>query len=103
MADEARHTIVVALEVTDEQGYARYRAGMRPILSEYGGRFDWDLRGGEVLASPGGVAVNRIFAISFPTRSRRLAFFEDARYLEVRQAFFVPSVAGTFSVAETEE
>ena len=37
------------LQVTDEEGYARYRAGMRPILAGYGGSFRWDIRGGEVL------------------------------------------------------
>ena len=99
MVAEARHTIVVALEVTGEDLYARYRAGMRPILSEYGGRFDWDLRGGEVLKSPDGVAVNRVFAISFPNRSKRLSFFEDARYLEVRRTFFEPAVAHAYSIA----
>lgn len=101
MDAEGRHTIVVALEVSDEATYGRYRAGMRPILAEYGGRFDWDIRGGEVLESPGGAAVNRIFAISFPSPARRVAFFEDPRYVEVRRAFFEPSVAHTYSVATT--
>lgn len=102
MADESRHTIVVALEVTDEETYTRYRAGMRPILAEYGGRFDWDLRGGEVLTSPQGATVNRVFAISFPSRERRVAFFDDPRYREVRETWFDPSVAQTYTIA-TEE
>lgn len=93
--------MVVALEVTDDATYDRYRDGMRPILSEYEGRFDWDVRGGEVLVSPDANAVNRVFAISFPDHGRRVAFFADPRYLAVRAEFFERSVAQVHIVAET--
>ena len=44
-------------------------------------------------------AFTRVFAISFPNRSKRLSFFEDARYLEVRRTFFEPAVAHAYSIA----
>lgn len=103
MPAETRHTLVVALEVTDPQGYARYREGMTPILEGYGGRFDWDLQGGEVLRSPDGVHVNRVFALSFPDRARRTAFFSDPKYREVRDQWFDPAVAAVFTVAESAD
>ncbi len=77
MADESRRTIVVAIEMTDEETYTCFRASIRPILAECGGCFEWDLRRGEVLTRPQGAVVNRVFAISFPSRERRVALFED--------------------------
>ena len=103
MDNESRHTIVVALEVTDTNTYERYRAGMRPILAEFGGRFDWDFRGGEVLTSPDAPGVNRVFALSFPDRAQRVDFFADSRYVEVRAEFFDASVAKVHIVAEPSD
>ena len=38
-ADRGRHVVLMGLEVTDDASYARYRAGMTPILESYGGSF----------------------------------------------------------------
>ncbi|MBV1858585.1 MAG: DUF1330 domain-containing protein [Nannocystaceae bacterium] len=103
MSNEPRHTIVVALEVTDADTYERYRTGMRPILAEFGGRFDWDFRGGEVLTSPDAPEVNRVFALSFPDRAQRVAFFADPGYVEVRKEFFDASVAQVHIVTEPSD
>lgn len=101
MHAESRHTVVLALEVHDQGSYDRYRAGMRPILAEYGGRFDWDIRGGEVLESPDGVPVNRLFVMSFAGREQRVAFFADPRYTAVRSEFFDPAVSTVHTITES--
>ncbi|MGH1344756.1 MAG: DUF1330 domain-containing protein [Nannocystales bacterium] len=101
MPAESRHTHVIALEVCDHDVYERYRAGMRPILAEYGGSFDWDILGGEVLQSPEGAPVNRFFVLSFPAKERSAAFFADPRYKAVRSEFFDASVAAVHRVLES--
>lgn len=86
-------TLLIALEVTDEAGYSSYRAGMRPILTEYGGRFGIDVRISEVLEGPVGPGANRLFTIEFPTATAREAFFADDRYRAVRARWFDAAVA----------
>lgn len=102
MATEHRHTLVIALDVRDQDSYDRYRAGMRPILAEYGGRFDWDVRGGELLESPDAVRANRLFVLSFPDRKRSVAFFAEPRYQAVRTEFFEPAVSALYSITESD-
>jgi uncharacterized protein (DUF1330 family) len=92
-ADAARHVTWVGLEVTDDALYARYRAGMTPILETYGGRFDHDFVVSHVLRSSGSDRINRVFALSFPNREARARFFGDERYRRVRAACFEPAVA----------
>ena len=87
--------ILVGLRVTDEIGYADYRAHMMPLLTEHGGNFGVDVRVAEVLKNPGGEPFNRLFTIRFPSLAAYDALFADPRYLAVRQRFFEPSVAYT--------
>jgi uncharacterized protein (DUF1330 family) len=91
----AMFEILVGLRVTDEVGYADYRAHMMPLLGEHGGSFGVDVRVAEVLKNPGSEPFNRLFTIRFPSLAAHDAFFADPRYLAVRQRFFEPSVAHT--------
>ena len=81
------HVRVVALEVTDEEGYTAYRRAMKPILASWGGRFAVDVRGSAL--RPEGA--NRVFVIEFPDAAAAGAFFSDPAYLAVREAHFVGS------------
>jgi len=101
--DTGRHVIVVALEVTSEERYARYREGMTPLLAACGGAFLWDFVVGRVLKSPGATAINRTFAIAFPSREVRERFFADPAYLAVRKEHFEASVASTTFLAAYDE
>lgn len=92
-----RYELVVALRVTDEAGYQRYRDGMTPILEEHGGYFRHDFRVAEVLRGERD-DVNRVFILSFPDADARTAFFANARYLKVRRELFEPSVEGGSSI-----
>lgn len=100
MAAESSHTMLVALQITDQEGYRRYRQGMRPILTRYGGRFGYDLVVSEVLRAEVSAPINRVFTIVFPGPEACAAFFADPGYLAVRREHFEPSVGHTTIIAE---
>lgn len=81
------------LEVTDPEGYSRYRAGMTPILETYGGRFDQDFVVSQALRTTGSPRINRVFSISFPDAATRDRFFTDQTYRRVRASHFDGAVA----------
>ncbi len=88
--------ILVGLDVSDDEAYADYRAGMGPILRSFGGGFGYDFKIAQVLKSESEIEINRLFTIRFPDRSAMDAFFSDPDYLE---RFFEPSVNGTVIIA----
>ena len=92
-ADASRHVLWMGLEVTDPVRYARYRAGMAPILAAHGGRFEHDFEVSKVLSSNASGRINRVFAISFPDAAVRKRFFADEHYRRVRAELFEPAVA----------
>ena len=98
-ADSRTHTTLVGLQVTDPEGYRRYREGMIPILTRYGGRFGYDFVVSEVLRSEAEAPINRVFTLVFPDREANSAFFADPAYLEVRATHFEPSVSHTTIIA----
>ena len=98
-ADARRHVTWVGLEVTDGALYARYRAGMTPILSSYGGCFEHDFVVSEVLVSSGSARINRVFALSFPDGATHARFYADPRYQRVRAELFEPAVASRETLA----
>ena len=69
-AERARHVVLIGLEVRDDAGYGRYRAGMTPILETYGGSFGCDFVIARVLKGPSD-RLNRVFTIVFQTARRR--------------------------------
>jgi uncharacterized protein (DUF1330 family) len=93
---------LMALNVTDADLYARYRAEMTPLLTAHGGGFGIDLWVGEVLRSPTDKPFNRVFSIRFPSLERREAFFSNADYKAVRRAFFEPSVSAATELGRLE-
>ena len=92
--------MVVGLTVSDDALYAKYREGMTPILAGYGGGFRYDFVVSKVLASESPHAINRVFAISFPDRAARDAFYADPAYKAIRARFFDASVTGRTIIAE---
>lgn len=87
-----RHETLVALRVSDQDGYDRYRAAMTPLLEAVGGFFRADFRVSEALVAddPG---TNRVFVISFPDEAVKDAFFSDAEYGRIKARHFEGSVA----------
>ena len=97
-AERSRHVMLVGLEVTDEDSYAKYRAAMTPILAAMGGQFGCDFQVAKVLR--GEPRINRVFTISFPDRQTRERFFADAEYQAARERFYAPAVASATILAE---
>ncbi|WP_437761335.1 DUF1330 domain-containing protein [Sorangium sp. KYC3313] len=99
-AEGRQHVLLVGLQVTDEASYARYRAGMMPILLSHGGAFGHDFVVARVLK--GDERINRVFTLVFPDRAARERFFADMQYRAVRAELFEPAVAATFILGELE-
>ena len=93
------YTYLVGLHVTDDDAYDAYRAGMTPILQQYGGGFGYDLRVSEVLRAETDAAIDRVFTIYFPDEAASAAFFADADYLAVKRQHFERAVAATTIMA----
>src|SRR5262245_7263001 len=74
VAERGRYVILMGLEVTDDEAYARYRAGMTPILESHGGYFGCDFGIAKVYKGPT-ERLNRVFTISFPDRAVHARFF----------------------------
>ncbi len=91
--------ILVGVNVTDEDGYRRYREHMLPLLTAHGGSFGLDTRVSEVLRSPEPGPFNRLFTIRFPSREALDTFFSHPAYLEVRAAWFDRSVSNAIRFA----
>ncbi len=92
--------MMVAMNVQDEAVYAGYRAAMTPILHAHGGKFRYDF---VVSAAPQSAAdhpINRVFALHFPDRATRDAFFSNPDYQKVRAEYFSRAVAGRTLIAE---
>ena len=102
MPNETRFEHLVGLHVTDDESYSRYRAGMTPILAEFGGVFRYDFRGGEVLKSETPEPINRVFVLSFPSQAAAERFFADPAYAVVRTTHFDPAVAAVTRIASYE-
>jgi uncharacterized protein (DUF1330 family) len=101
-AEPRRFVLLMALAVGDEEGYARYRERMLPILAAHGGAFGCDFRVGEVLKGAD-ARVNRVFTLSFPDRNHRERFFADEGYQRIRGEHFAPSVIAASVLGEYEE
>ena len=101
-ADRSRYVVLMGLEVTDDASYARYRAGMTPILESFGGSFGCDFVVAAVLKGPS-ERLNRVFTIAFPDRTTQARFFADARYRQVRAEHFERAVAQSIVLAELDE
>jgi uncharacterized protein (DUF1330 family) len=94
---------VVAMNVTDEASYARYREGMLPILKTYGGGFRHDFVVSAVLKSDVTHPVTRVFVIYFRDRASRDAFFADPAYKAVKAEHFDRAVDGFTVIASQEQ
>ncbi len=97
---------LMGLNVSNAEGYAQYRAHMKPLLEAHGGRFGLDLWVSEVLLAPTAQPFNRVFLIVFPSLAQREAFFANPEYKAIRAKYFEPSVSavsqlGQFVTAES--
>ena len=83
---------IMGLDVTDDEEYQRYRAGMIPILESFGGSFGYDFKVSEVLKSKTDLSINRVFTLDFPSKEIMDNFFSDPSYLKVKNQYFKSAV-----------
>jgi uncharacterized protein (DUF1330 family) len=97
------YEILVGLNVLDDFKYDDYRAAMKPILSDYEGRFGYDFKVSDVLISEGNTDINRVFTINFTSKNKMENFFSDSQYLVVKEAYFIESVGSTTIISSYEK
>jgi len=93
---------LVALFVTDDDLYQKYREGMLPILKSYGGDFGYDFKVSDVLKSKVNEPINRVFTIYFEDEKAMDNFFTDENYLKIRKQYFEPAVSASTVIAKYE-
>ena len=91
----------VGVQVSDEEGYQRYRDAMMPLLLECGGLFLLDVRVSEVLKAPQDGRFNRLFIIRFPDAETASGFFTTEAYVAIRDALFSPSVSSVTMISKS--
>lgn len=96
------YELLVAMHVVDEDVYRQYRAAMTPILESLGGGFRYDFVVSNALKSEAPHPINRVFAIFFPDKKAKEAFYVHPDYVQIKKRFWEPSVAGRTILAEYE-
>jgi uncharacterized protein (DUF1330 family) len=96
------YEMVVAMNVTDEASYRRYREGMLPILEGHGGGFRHDFVVSQVLKSEAPHPVTRVFVIYFRDRAESDAFFDNPAYKAIKAKHFDHAVDG-FTVIGSQD
>jgi len=94
---------VMGLCIDNDEEYQRYREGMMPILSSFGGSFGFDFKVSEVLMSKTDDKINRVFTIEFPSKEVMENFFSDPEYLAVKKRHFSNSVLSTTTISMHEK
>ncbi|TNC79817.1 MAG: DUF1330 domain-containing protein [Oleiphilus sp.] len=94
---------LMGLYVSDTEGYKQYRQAMLPLLEEYGGAFGYDFEVSKVLKSKGSNNINRVFTITFPNLATMDEFFNDPRYLRVKEQYFSRSVSEVTTLSLHDE
>lgn len=73
--------ILANVEVTDPEGYERYRSQTADIIARHGGRFL--VRGGAVETLEGPARLKRVVVLEFPSLAAARAFYDSADYQAV--------------------
>lgn len=94
---------VMGLEVIDEVIYQQYREHMTPILHSFGGSFGYDFKVSDVLKSKTEDKINRVFTIDFPSKAAMDEFFNDPKYLAVKDKYFNSSVGSVTTISLHEK
>ncbi len=94
---------IMGLQISDDVEYQKYRQHMIPILHSYGGDFGFDFRVSEVLKSKDDSAINRVFTIEFPDKVAMEKFFNDSKYLAVKNKYFLSSVQSVTTISMHEK
>lgn len=94
---------IMALDVSNDEEYQKYRENMTPILHSFGGSFGYDFKVSDVLKSKTKEPINRVFTIDFPSKEVMEQFFSDPVYLDVKDKYFKHSVSSVTSISMHEK
>ena len=70
--------IIVNIEVTDPEGFERYRAAVPPVIAAHGGRYL--VRGGDLHVMEGAPDWKRLVVLEFPSLAAARGFYDSADY-----------------------
>ena len=70
--------IIVNIEVTDREVFARYRDAVPPVIAAHGGRYL--VRGGELHVMEGAPDWKRLVVLEFPSLAAARAFYDAPDY-----------------------
>jgi uncharacterized protein (DUF1330 family) len=70
--------IIVNIEVTDREGFERYRDAVPPMIAKHGGRYL--VRGGKLQVKEGAPGWQRLVVLEFPSLAAAQAFYDDPDY-----------------------
>lgn len=70
--------IIVNIEVTDPEGFERYRDAVPPLIAKHGGRYL--VRGGKLDVREGAPGWKRLVVLEFPSLAAAHAFYDDPEY-----------------------
>ena len=73
--------IIAHLQITDPEGFERYREAAPPIVARYGGRYL--IRGGAAETLEGEWTVPRLVVLEFADRDAAERFYRSPEYQEI--------------------
>ena len=74
--------IIAQLEITDPEGFARYREMVGPTIEQFGGRYI--VRGGNVETLEGDFSPGRLVIIQFDSAEQAKAWWASEEYAEAK-------------------
>ncbi len=75
--------IIVDLDVTDPEKFAKYREQVSPLIEAYGGKYI--VRGGEHEVIEGGWKPNRLVVLEFESTAAAKKFWDSDDYAPVKK------------------
>lgn len=81
--------MLLALYVQDRALYTQYRKAIEPLLKEYQGSFPYDTSVEEMIDTPlEEKRINHVCTLRFDNEEFKDAFFNDSRYLKIKNNIY---------------
>ena len=70
--------LIVDIDVQDQEGFARYREAVPPVVAKFGGRYL--VKAGTLHPMEGEFELKRLVILEFPSMEAARAFYESPEY-----------------------
>lgn len=94
---------IMGLNVVDDESYKKYRDAMTPILNSYQSDFGYDFVISRTLKSKTKNKINRLFTIDFSSEKIMNDFFQDPKYLAIKEKYLDNSIDGKTIISMHEK